>query len=121
MHSRAAAGRGGASAAERGERRLAPAPAGVGEAHDGLRRADRPDTEPAGQPGSDVIDDGQQLGVVVLEWGPGLGQRLRQAADFNVPDSLLAAGSCGQPAPGQPTPILAAVHPGPPGTTLTDP
>jgi hypothetical protein len=40
-----------------GVRGLAAAPAGVGEAHDGLGGADRPDAEAAGQAGSDVIDD----------------------------------------------------------------
>ena len=68
----AAAGRDRAGAGEGGERGLAAAPAGVGEAHDGLGRADRPDAVPAGQAGSDVIDDGQQLGAVVLELLPGL-------------------------------------------------
>ncbi len=68
----AAAGRDRADAAEGGERGFAAAPAGVGEAHDGLRGADRPDAEPAGQAGGDVVDDGQQLGMVVLELVPGL-------------------------------------------------
>jgi hypothetical protein len=67
-----AAGRDGAGAAERGERGLAAAPARVGEAHDGLGGADRPDPVAAGQAGGDVIDDGQQLRVVVLELLPGL-------------------------------------------------
>jgi hypothetical protein len=68
----AAAGRDGAGAAEGGERGLAAAAAGVGEAHDGLGGADRPDAVAAGETGGDVIDDGQQLGAVVLELAPGL-------------------------------------------------
>jgi len=66
----AAAGRDRAGAAERGECGLAAAAARVGEAHDGLRGADRPDAEPAGEAGSDVLDNGQQLGAVVLELEP---------------------------------------------------
>jgi len=45
---------------------------GVGEAHDGLRGADRSDAVPGGQAGTDVVDDGHQLGVVVFELVPGL-------------------------------------------------
>ena len=69
----ATAGRERAGAAEGGVRGLAAAPARVGEAHDGLGGADRPDAEAAGQAGSDVVDDGQQLGAVVLQLRPGLG------------------------------------------------
>ena len=68
----AAAGGDGAGAAERGERGFVAAPAGVGEAHDGLGGADWPDTVAAGEAGGDVVDDGQQLGAVVLELPPGL-------------------------------------------------
>ena len=45
----AAAGRDWARTAEGGERGLAAAPGGVGEAHDGLGCADRPDAEAAGR------------------------------------------------------------------------
>jgi hypothetical protein len=79
-----------------GVRGLAAAPAGVGEAHDGLGGADRPDAEAAGQAGSDVIDDGQQLDPVVLELAPGLAEGERQAADLGLADGLLAAGLSGQ-------------------------
>ena len=43
------------------------------EADDGLRGADRPDAEPAGEAGNDVLGNGQQLGAVVLELEPCLG------------------------------------------------
>jgi hypothetical protein len=72
----------------------------VGEAHDGLRGADRPDTIPAGEPGGDVVDDGQQLGMVVLELDPGLAKPDRQAADLSLADGLLSAGMRRQFAPG---------------------
>ena len=62
----------------------------------GLRGADRADAEAAGQPGSDVIDDGQQLDPVVLELAPGLAEGERQAADLGLADGLLAAGLSGQ-------------------------
>jgi hypothetical protein len=81
----AAAGRDRAGAAEGGERGLVAAAAGVGEADDGLRGADRPDAVAAGQAGGDVVDDGQQLAAVVLELAPGLGQRERQAGDLGLP------------------------------------
>jgi hypothetical protein len=97
----AAAGRDGAGAAERGKCGLAAAPPGVGEAHDGLRGADRPDAIAAGEPGSEILDDGQQLGAVVLELVPGLVQRQRQAGDLGLPDGLLTAGARGQVPPGQ--------------------
>jgi len=42
----------------RGERGVAAAPAWMGEAHDGLGRADRPDTEAAGQARGNVLNDG---------------------------------------------------------------
>jgi hypothetical protein len=64
----------------------------VGEAHDGLRGANRPHAVAAGQAGSDVVDDGQQLGAVVLELPSALAERERQAADLSLPDGLLAAG-----------------------------
>jgi hypothetical protein len=57
-----------------------------------LRHADRADAEPAGEPGSDVLNDDQQLGAVVLQPMPGLSQRERQASDLGPPDGLLAAG-----------------------------
>jgi hypothetical protein len=66
----AAAGREGAGAAQRGERGFAAAAAGVGEAHDGLGGADRADPVAAGQAGGDVLDNGQQLGAVVVELSP---------------------------------------------------
>jgi Putative transposase DNA-binding domain len=75
---------------------LAAAPARMGEAHDGLGRADRPGVVPAGETGGDVIDDGQQLGAVVLELLPGLAEREREAPDLAVADGLLAAGTGGQ-------------------------
>jgi hypothetical protein len=68
----------------------------VGEADDGLRGADRAHAEAAGQAGSDVLDDGQQLGAVVLEITPGLAEYQRQAADLGLADGLLAAGMSGQ-------------------------
>ena len=92
----AAAGRERAGAAQRGEGGFAAAAAGVGEADDGLRGADWADAEAAGQAGGDVVDDGQQLGPVVLELAPGLAQRERQAADLGLADGLLAAGISGQ-------------------------
>jgi len=48
---------------------------------------------PAGEPGGEVVDDGQQLGMVVLELGPGLAKRDRQAADLGLADGLLSAGT----------------------------
>ena len=63
----AAAGRDGAGAAKGGEGSFAAAAAGVGEADDGLGSADRSDAIAAGQTGSDVVDDGLQLGAVVFE------------------------------------------------------
>jgi hypothetical protein len=96
-----AAGRDRAGAAEGGERGFAAAPAGVGEAHDGLCGANRPDAEPGGQPGGEVLHDGQQLGVVVFQLVPGLAQCERQAGDLGLPDRLLAAGIRGQLPPGQ--------------------
>jgi hypothetical protein len=73
----------------------------VGEAHDGLGRADRPGTEAAGQARGNVIDDGQQPGVVVLELPSGLVQCLCQAGDLGLADGLLAAGMSGQVTVGQ--------------------
>src|SRR5690242_18576074 len=89
------------SAAQRGERGLIAAPAGMGEAHDGLRGADRPDPVAADKAGGDVLDDGQQLGMVVLALVPGLAERDREAADLGMADGVLAAGIGGQLAPGQ--------------------
>src|SRR5689334_11934729 len=50
----------------------------------------------AGQAGSDVIDDVQQLYPVVLELAPGLAEGERQAADLGLADGLLATGLSGQ-------------------------
>src|SRR5947199_8629396 len=63
----AAAGRDRAGAAEGGEGGLAAAAAGVGEAHDGLGSADRPDAKPAGERGGEILGDGQPLSAVVLD------------------------------------------------------
>ena len=79
---------------------FAAAAAGVGEAHDGLRGVDRPDAKPAGEPGGDVADDGQQLGVVVFQQVPGLAERERQASDLCLPDGLFAAGASRRLPPG---------------------
>ena len=87
----AAAGGDGAGAAEGGERGLVAAAAGVGEADDGRGGADRPDAVAAGEAGGDVVDDGQQLLAVVLELAPGLAERVCQAKDLSLADSLSRA------------------------------
>ena len=55
----------------------------------------------AGEAGGEVIGDGQQLGAVVLELAPGLGQRERQAGDLSLADGVLTTGPAGQFTPGQ--------------------
>jgi hypothetical protein len=45
-------------------------------------------------------ENGQQLGMVVLELDPGLAKPDRQAADLSLADGLLSAGMRRQFAPG---------------------
>jgi hypothetical protein len=47
-----------------GEGGVVSAPAGVGEGHDDLDGADRPDSRTGGQSGGEVLDDGGQLRAV---------------------------------------------------------
>jgi hypothetical protein len=68
----------------------------VGEADDGLGGADRSHGIPAGEAGSDVLDDDLQLLAVAGELSPGLAQRERQAPDLGLADGLLAAGISGE-------------------------
>ena len=56
---------------------------------------------PASRGRGDVLDDGEQLGAVVLELPPGLAERFGQAADLGLADGLLAAGLSGQVPAGQ--------------------
>ncbi len=67
----AAAGGQRAGAGERRERCVVAAPAGVGEADYGLCGADRSDTGAFGEAGDEFVDDGLQLGPVVLQLAVG--------------------------------------------------
>jgi hypothetical protein len=96
-----AAGRDRVGATEGGERGLVAAPARVGEAHDGLGGADGPDPVPAGQTGSDVINDGQQLGTILRQLTPDLAQREGETTNFGLPHDLIATGTSGGFALGQ--------------------
>ena len=53
------------------------------------------------RPGAMSPGDGQQLGAVVLQLPPGLGERERRAADPGLPDGLLTAGRSRQLTPGR--------------------
>jgi hypothetical protein len=67
----------------------------VGEGHDGLRGADRADAAAVGQPGSQLVDDGLELGAVCRQRVGGLAQGEGEAADLGVADGLRTVGVAG--------------------------
>src|SRR3954468_4541398 len=83
-----AAGFDRAGPAERGERRLAAAPPRMRERHDHLGGADRPDAVVISQPRGEVVDDGLQLGPVVLELAALVAQGDRPNPDLRLAHRL---------------------------------
>jgi hypothetical protein len=63
-HDSSAAGLQGADASEGGKRGVVSASARVGEGHDDLGGADRPDSRARGHSGDEVLDDRSQLCTV---------------------------------------------------------
>jgi len=60
-----------------------------------LRGADRADAAAVGQPGSQLVDDGLELGAVCRQRAGGLVQGEGEAADLGVADGLGAVGVAG--------------------------
>jgi len=58
--------------------------------------ADRSDAITLGGAGSDVLDDGQQLGEVFFEVAACLAERDREPAYLGLPDGLVTAGGPGR-------------------------
>lgn len=103
-HRLAAAGLQWAGPRQRGERGVAAAAPGVGERHDRLGRGDRAETATAGQPGSDLVHDGLQLGP---GWPRALdARRARQGPDAGSRRAV-------PPAPSWTPAVPAAVQPPP--------
>jgi uncharacterized low-complexity protein len=91
-HSLSAAGRHRAGPGQCGEGGVAADAPDVGEGHDDLCRADRPDTGTVGESGCELVDQVLQLTPVVLEHFRGVTYGARESADLAVPHRLSPVG-----------------------------
>jgi hypothetical protein len=91
-HGSSAAGLQRTDAAKRGEGGVVAASTGVGEGHDDLGGADRPDARAGSQSGGEVLDDGSQLRAVGPQRLPGVAERDRESADLGLSYRLSAIG-----------------------------